>query len=89
MTFFAKLPATVTILFCRSLCIVFASAPKTTENRETAHWYSPPPLFWLSGNVNGHPLAVVPQFGTKDRFYSAIYFIALISNNAAHKVAKI
>ncbi len=45
-------------------------------------------LVWLSGYVASHHLAVAPQSGEKDQFYSIFYHITLNSNCEAHRVSK-
>jgi hypothetical protein len=45
-------------------------------------------LFWFSIYVASDHLAVVPQSGVKDQFYSSVYYITLNSNCKAQGMSK-
>ncbi len=55
---------------------------------KTDHWPSPPALFWLSSYVARHCLAVAPQSGGKQIFYSTVYYITSNSNCEAQRASK-
>jgi hypothetical protein len=45
-------------------------------------------LFWLSGYVASHYLAVAPQSGAKQNFYCNVCYLALNSNCEAQRASK-
>ncbi len=45
-------------------------------------------MFWLSGYVVSHYLAMGPQSGAKDQFYSSVYYIKLNLIGIAQRVPK-
>ncbi len=60
-----------------------------TDNRQTANWHGLPALFWLSSYVTSHHLAMMPQSGAKDHFYSTVYYRTLNPICEAQRVPKI
>jgi hypothetical protein len=62
--------------------------PPYTQDKETAHWHGLPALFWLNSYIASYRLAVTPQYGAKDQFHCAVYFITFHSNCEAQRVSK-